>query len=548
MIALRNGRVYDPANQINGEIRTLWIEGGKIVAEPAEPATATSIDLSGRIIMPGGVDMHCHIAGPAVNRARRLLAGDVQSRQLVPDPSADSPPAWPLTGSTRQTGNRYALLGYTTAIEAAVAPVGARQAHAELHDTPVVDRGLLLLLAENPLVLAALGARDRALAVEMVGSLLSRCAAWGIKAVNPGGTAHWQSSGPDPRRLDEAISGTRLTPRAILAGLCDAAEAWRLPHPLHIHANQLGVPGNIEVTLATSRALAGRRHHLTHAQFHAYGRDGEGQLASGSARLIDHLRQSPGMTLDVGQVMFGEALTLSADRDFEHYLWQITGRPYVDVETDLATGCGIVPLEYRRDRALHSLQWAIGLELFLLCDDPWQIALSTDHPNGGSFMAYPTLMAQLADRSLRDAALELTAPTTRERTLLAELDREYSLQDLCIVSRAAPARMLGLKSKGHLGVGADADVTIYNDTADREQMFRRPYLVIKGGEVIVRDGELCAQPAGSTWHVAPQVDRGATAQIDAWMCEHSTLPAEQLSPLPQDLAGGHTATLAQGPT
>jgi formylmethanofuran dehydrogenase subunit A len=545
MIALRNGRVYDPAHQIDGEVRTIWIDAGRVVEPPPQETPHQSIDLSGRIVMPGGVDMHCHIAGSPVNRARRLWAGTSQAEQIVPPEARDGAPRWPLTGSTRDTGSRYARLGYTTAIEAAIAPVVARHAHAELHDTPTIDRGILLLLAENPLLLGCIERGERQLAIEVAGSLLGRCGAWGIKAVNPGGTAHWRDAGPDPRRLDEPVSGTKLTPRGILEQLCQAVEYWGLPHPLHVHANQLGVAGNIGVTLATSQALSGYRHHLTHAQFHAYGRDDKDRLTSAAPALIDHLGSTPGLSLDVGQVMFGDALTLSADRDFEHYLWQITGRPYVDIETDLATGCGIVPLEYSRDSGLHSLQWAIGLELFLLCDDPWRIALSTDHPNGGSFMAYPTLMAHLADRNLREAALEIAAPGTRERTNLGDLSREYTLNELAIVTRAAPARMLGLTSKGHLAPGADADVTVYNDTADREQMFRRPYLVIKGGEVVIRDGEIRGALPGATWRVQPAVDPDAGKRIDAWMRENSSISPQHLSPAAADLAGSRVADLSR---
>jgi formylmethanofuran dehydrogenase subunit A len=77
------------------------------------------------------------------------------------------------------------------------------------------------------------------------------------------------------------------------------------------------------------------------------------------------------------------------------------------------------------------------------------------------------------------------------RTALPDgLDREYTLNEIAIITRAAPARRLGLRDKGHLGVGADADVTVYNDRDDREEMFATPRYVIKGGEVAVDDGDL----------------------------------------------------------
>ena len=44
-------------------------------------------------------------------------------------------------------------------------------------------------------------------------------------------------------------------------------------------------------------------------------------------------------------------------------------------------------------------------------------------------------------------------------------------------------------SRGHLGVGACADITVYEDLADREAMFATPVFVFKNGEVIVRGGK-----------------------------------------------------------
>ena len=39
-------------------------------------------------------------------------------------------------------------------------------------------------------------------------------------------------------------------------------------------------------------------------------------------------------------------------------------------------------------------------------------------------------------------------------------------------------------------MGADADITIYDDRPDREEMFSAPRYVIKDGHAVVEDGEL----------------------------------------------------------
>ncbi|HEX6960361.1 MAG TPA: amidohydrolase family protein, partial [Lacipirellula sp.] len=71
---ITGGAVYDPVNGIAGELRDLWISGGKIVASPTDPAIrpARTIDATGLVVMPGGVDIHCHIAGSKPNAARLM--------------------------------------------------------------------------------------------------------------------------------------------------------------------------------------------------------------------------------------------------------------------------------------------------------------------------------------------------------------------------------------------------------------------------------------------------------------------------------------------
>ena len=77
-----------------------------------------------------------------------------------------------------------------------------------------------------------------------------------------------------------------------------------------------------------------------------------------------------------------------------------------------------------------------------------------------------------------------------KRIVLADLDREYTLYEIAIITSAGPARALGLSQKGHLGVGADADVAIYNENPDGVLMFRYPRYVIKGGEIVVEEGDI----------------------------------------------------------
>ncbi|MCI0459766.1 MAG: amidohydrolase family protein [Gemmataceae bacterium] len=74
LLKIAGGTVHDPANGIDGSVQDIWIKDGKVVAPPTDPDVSPDkvIDATGLVVMPGGVDMHAHIAGPKVNVARKM--------------------------------------------------------------------------------------------------------------------------------------------------------------------------------------------------------------------------------------------------------------------------------------------------------------------------------------------------------------------------------------------------------------------------------------------------------------------------------------------
>jgi len=530
-LRISGGTVYDPANGVDGAVRDVCIQGERIVAEL--PSNVPRLDARGMIVMPGGVDIHAHIAGSSVNQGRRLLP-EQHATDPVPAPRlADGATARSGTAgtipSTFTTGYRYAGLGYTTAMEAAVAPLAARHAHAELDDTPIIDAGCFVLLGNDEYLLRQLAAGELARARQYVAWLLGATRAYAIKVVNPGGIARWKSGGTerDVRGIDDPVGSSSVTPRKILEVLAGVANTLELPHPVHVHCNNLGQAGNVATTLQTMQALAGQRAHFTHLQFHSYGGERGKGWKSAARDVIEHVNAHPEISADVGQVMFGPATTLTADAPVEHLLYASTGRKWVNVDIELETGCGIVPYAYREQAAVAALQWAVGLELFLLARDPWRVVLSTDHPNGGSFLSYPQLIRLLMDRTYRDEQLKrVNQKLLAGSALLDGLAREYTLSEIAIVTRAGPARLLGLKSKGHLGAGADADVTIYADHPDRAQMFATPRHVIKGGTIVVEEGQLRRAPPGRRLAVRPEYDAAVTKDLKRFFQDYACVSFE----------------------
>lgn len=121
-------------------------------------------------------------------------------------------------------------------------------------------------------------------------------------------------------------------------------------------------------------------------------------------------------------------------------------------------------------------------------------------------MNYPKLIRLLMDSSFRREEMGRVNQKAIAKSALNDLDREYTLNEIAIISRAGPARALGLKNKGHLGPGADADITIYDDMEDKEMMFNAPRYVIKSGALIIADHEFKCDYRGSLLHISPEYD------------------------------------------
>ncbi len=523
-IKLINGIVYDPVHGINGERRDIYINDGHITRKPPTDAKTCNVyDLKGKIIMAGAIDIHTHIGGGKVNIARMMLPEDHQA-DLVNCTELTRSGCGHAAPSTMTAGYRYAEMGYTACFEPAMLPCSARQTHMEMADTPMVDKGAYAVLGNDDFLLRMLAAKkDQAMISDYVGWIINATQALGIKVVNPGGINAFKFN---QRKLDldglNAYYG--VSPRDILRSLARAVTELGIPHPLHVHGCNLGVPGNVDTTLSTIEAMEGMRMHLTHIQFHSYGTEGDRKFSSGAAQIAEAVNKNPNISVDIGQILFGQTVTISGD-SMQQYAghWHAYPKKWVIMDIECDAGCGVMPFKYRDKNFVNALQWAIGLELFLLIDDPWRIFLTTDHPNGAPFTSYPHLIRLLMDRSFRNDMLSTINKDAARASTLSSIDREYSLYEIAIMTRAAPVRSLGLKNRGHLGSGAVADITIYTDQKDREKMFSKPDYVFKGGELIVRDGKIVKVVNGNTHTLSPCFDKEIERSLKRYFDDYQTI-------------------------
>jgi formylmethanofuran dehydrogenase subunit A len=528
LLRITGGSIIDPRNEVDGEVRDLWIQNGRIVAPPTDPNVRAdrTLDATGYVVMPGGIDMHCHIAGPKVNSGRKMVPELKRNQPMIHRTGTTHSGTIGPVPSTFATGYLYSQMGYTTAFDAAIPGLLARHAHEEFADTPQLNKGFYVLFGNNHYVMDRIREGRAEQLDAYCAWMLNSVKGYTIKIVNPGGVESWkQICRMSMQQLDEPVPHFQVTPRAIVRELAASADRLKLPHSVHIHCNNLGIPGNWETTLHTMQSLEGRRGHFAHVQFHSYAGDPNDarSFCSATEKLVAYALSHHNVTVDVGHVNPGKTLSMTGDAPFSQHLQRLTRNKWFTADCEQESSCGVIPIEYRPEKSLiHAVQWAIALEWYLLMD-PWRCAMTSDHPNGGAFYRYPEIIALLMDRELRRDTMARMPHQLRERTILADISREYTLRDVAIVTRAAPAKILGLTNKGHLGAGADADITIYAPDNDRRRMFERPRWVILAGRVVAEDGDIRESLFGETHFVLPTFHQDALPGIQDWFQQHYSI-------------------------
>jgi formylmethanofuran dehydrogenase subunit A len=377
----------------------------------------------------------------------------------------------------------------------------------------MIDKATYPLLGDWWFVLEYLSKGKIEECARHVAWMMNTTKGYAIKIVNPGGLESWGFGG-NVHSIDDQVPNFCITPREIVRGLIKVNKLLNLPHTIHLHTNNLGLPGNYQTTLDTMKAIEDLSTdgkpicHITHVQFSSFAGDSWSHFHSGAEEVAHYMNNHTHMTLDMGQVIFSETTTMTADGPFEFTLYQLGGHKWVNSDVETETSGGIMPMHYKRNSAVNTIQWSIGLELALMIKDPWKIMMTTDHPNGGPFFEYPRIVAWLASKKARMATLNRCSKKGQKKSLLPTIDRELTLYELAIVTRAAQAKALNLKNKGHLGVGADADVAIYNvnpettDITRKYKVLRRAYrnasYTIKDGIIVSKDGQIVQPVSGRT--------------------------------------------------
>jgi len=523
-LLIENAVVCDPIQGINCEKMDLCIKDGKIVESVS--SNAKVIDAEGRLTMAGGFDGHTHSAGK-INVGRSMNPNDAR-RNLVPGLSGFEPHTEKTraqvgynTPNTYAIGYRYAKLGYTTICEAAMPPLTARHTHEEFKEIPILDKMGLTLFGSNWQVMEYIRDKEPEKLAAYIAWGLKASRGYGIKIVNAGGGEAW-GWGKNVSGLYDPVPNFDVTPAEILLGLGEANEKLGLPHSVHVHCNNLGHPGNYKTTIETMKLfekVKPRRNrqslHVTHVQFNAYAGTSWRDFETGAPMIADYVNGVNHLTFDLGQLIFGPAVTMTADGPVEYANSRMLKEKWSNQDVELEDASGVVPLVYSPKSFVNAVQWAIGIELALLVKDPWKVMFTTDSPNGGSFVNYPEAYTYLMSEKKRQEIISGFPEMALGRMVLPGLDRELSFYELATMTRSTQSRIYSRPEKGNLAVGADADIAIYDILPDAidpsvehekvKKAFSATAYTIKGGTIVVKDGNIENTPMGRTYWVNAKV-------------------------------------------
>jgi len=489
-LLIKNGLVYDPLNEISEEKKDILIENGKIIEKFSSQKDIKEIDASGKTVFPAASDIHSHIASQQVNWVRLLGSKKEQFAKIWNRLTLES------------IAQDYLAMGYTLVIDANVYPSLSKQTILDFSNLPVLDKGMLLNVSN---LWALEDEFQRGKITELsyfLSDLLSKCKGFGIKVYNPFEAEAWNF-----KVLRENIEkGGKLynfSALDVYKNLTKATEQLNLPHSVHAHIegyeSQIAKK-NLNIILQNinfseigknnqDSNLRNQVFHLAHGN--ALNIDGD------NSELIEFLNSSDSVDMDLGFIGFDKfnPLITSDRRLINDLMSSAENEAKVIRSANETEGDSFVSFRvFDKNNKKHCIMWANAIELALKVKNKWQIQLSFNYPNYSNVKDLPKIMTWLMSKEARDSFMKDMNQDFLKQSPLNNTDEELNFNDFITITRASPAKSLGLGHiKGSFSPGADGDVNILNidmNKTDLSKDYEKLETALKDIEYVIKDGDI----------------------------------------------------------
>ncbi len=489
-LLVKNGFVFDPFNNIEGEKKDILIEDGKVVDKFASSSDIREIDAKGKTVVPAAVEIHAHVASQQLNWAR-LLGSNNQDFQ----------DQW--NGLTLNTiAKDYVSNGYTFILEANVFPSLTKQTIFDLKRLPVLDKAFLL----NTSNLWTLELEFQKEMVEegaaLLSDLLEKVKGFGLKAYNPFEAEYWNWKVVRKNLTDKGRL-FNFAPMDVYEKLPRFVEHLGLPHSIHAHiegCESQYSKENLFATLNKVKLLGLKPNpkndfeikrsqifHLAHAS--SYNIDGN------NSELIKFYSENHDFDMDLGFVGFNTINPLiTSDRHLINKLNNSTN-PYKIIRYSVETeGDSFATLRnFSKKKKEDCVMWANAIDLALNIS-PWQLQFSVNYPNYADITNLPEIASWLISNEARKHFMkDIDASFLNDNTLISN-DEVLPFNDFIILTRSSPAKSLGIGSiKGNLSLGADGDLNILNlnlNETDISRDYEKFKSALSNIEYVIKAGQI----------------------------------------------------------
>ena len=501
---IKNGLVFDPINDLDGEIKDILIESGKIVEKFSSENEVKEIDAKNKVVIPAALDIHTHIASQQINWTRLLNSNNPKFREY-----------WKRL-TLNNIAREYISNGYTFILEANVFPSLARQTIFNFKQIPVLDKAMLLNISNFwPLELEFQRGKIDEIAI-FLSDFLSKTYGFGFKVYNPFENEIWNL-----KNLREDISQQgrlyNFSPLDVYENLVKCNEKLGIPHSIHAHIegyeNEIG-KDNLFTILEKIKSLdlpkgqnikRDQIFHIAHAN--SYNTNGDNK------HLINLINENQYFDIDLAFIGFNPVNPLiTSDRRLINSMFSenIIDNPHklISSATEFEGDSFITTRIFDKNNYLHCVLWANAIDLILNVRNKFQTSFSLNFPNYANVSDIPEIATWLVSKQARDNFMKGMNNEFLNNSSLPIEEKILTFLEFVSITRTSPAKSLGLIDiKGNLGYGADADLNIL-DININEKNLTKNYdelknalqnidHVIKGGEVIKKQEKLNLNSFGS---------------------------------------------------
>jgi hypothetical protein len=398
-LVIKNATIYDPKNEIDGEIRNIYVRDGIICSPFKKPDK--EIDATGLWALPGGIETGIPFATYGL-----FFYG---FKENFPSPG--------------EISRQYATMGYTHLHESMMFPTSALSVHHYLSSLPYQDTSasLCLTLREFGTLIGS------NIPPEWTVRFLATCAQR-FRALNirlPESSAHFKES---------TLARYNIQAQKVFN---------------YLSRLSLTLPLIVELT---SRLLDEDLPQSPYLYYSHIGRAIDGEYAF---KQVSKLITEKKIMGDIGLAPQASHSELKIEAE-------------IGEGEEMSAHIGMhAPLRY--------------LEVSEKSQSDFVLTLTT-HPDFKDNLAFSSLCT--------GAQAGEYYPSIFQK--LFETDIAYTVSDFVKQTRVLPAVILGLKNKGHLGIGAKGDVALYSsdDSLPLGEALSHCHTLIKSGVPVMEKGEL----------------------------------------------------------